>query len=97
MSLRRVSYLLNCKLRRPSAALLSDVDVLELVDAVHALGLFSGVYEAAERRLELLTTRAMGHAAQTWAIPIDLACFRVECALLICLFLESFYATLAIL
>ena len=97
MSLSFVSYLFKRKLRRLVTALLSSVDVLELIDAVHALGLLGGVHEAAECRLELLTTRAMGHAAQTWAIPIDLACLRVECALLICLFFESFYTTLAIL
>jgi len=96
MSLSFVSYLFKRKLRRPVTALLSNVDLLELVNAVHALGLLGGVHEAAERRLELLTTRTMSHAAQTWAIPIDLACFRVESALLVCLFLESFYATMAI-
>jgi hypothetical protein len=39
----------------------------------------------------------MSHATQTRAVPIDLAGFRIECALLICLFLKSFYTALAIL
>jgi hypothetical protein len=74
-----------------------DGNALEFVDAVHALGLLGRIYKAAERCLELLTTRAMSHTAQTWAVPIDLACLWVECTLLICLFFKSFYAALAIL
>jgi hypothetical protein len=57
--------------------------VLELVNALHALGLFCGEDEAAERGLELLSTRSVGHAAEAWAIPVDLASLRVERPLLI--------------
>lgn len=58
-------------------------NVLELVDAVHSLGLLLGVHKTAKRRLELFTTRPVSHTAQTRTIPIDLSGFRVESALLI--------------
>jgi hypothetical protein len=57
-------------------------DVLELVNAVHALGLLIREDEAAECRLELLSTRAVGHATQTRAVPVDLASLGVESTLL---------------
>lgn len=54
------------------------MDVLELLNAVNTLRLLLGVDEAAESRLELLTTRAVGHTTQTWAVPVDLSGLRVE-------------------
>lgn len=51
---------------------------LELVNAVHALGFFRGVHKAAERSLELLAARTVSHAAQAWAVPVDLASLGVE-------------------
>lgn len=68
---------------------ISSRHVLELVNALHALGLLVGVDEAAERRLELLAARAVGHAAQAGAVPVDLARLGVECALLVGLLLEA--------
>jgi hypothetical protein len=64
-------------------------NVLELVDAVHALGLLLGVDEAAECIAELVAARPVGHAAQARAVPVDLARLGVECALLVRLSLES--------
>jgi hypothetical protein len=57
-------------------------DVLELLDAVHALRLLLREHEAAESSLELLSTRAMGHTTQARAVPVDLASLGVESALL---------------
>ena len=37
-------------------------DVLELLNAVHTLGLLFREHETAESSLELLATRTMGHA-----------------------------------
>lgn len=65
-------------------------DVLELVDAVHALGVLLREHEAAEGRLEVLAARPVGHAAQARAIPVDLARLRVEGALLAGILLQSF-------
>lgn len=56
--------------------------LLELVNAVHALGLGVRVDEATERGLELFTTWSVGHASQARAIPVDLARLWVEGALL---------------
>lgn len=61
----------------------------ELLNAVHALGLLGGVDEAAESSLELLAARAVSHAAQARAVPVDLASLGVEGALGIGLLLES--------
>lgn len=47
--------------------------VLELVNAVDTLGLGFGENEAAECLLEFLATWAIGHAAKTGAIPVDLS------------------------
>lgn len=58
------------------------VVVLELVNAVHSLWLLRRVHKAAERGLKLLATRAVSHASQARAIPVDLARLRVECAFL---------------
>lgn len=64
--------------------------VLELLDAVHALGLLGAEYEAAKRRFEFLATRPVGHASQARAIPIDLARLWVERALLSRLLFQLF-------
>lgn len=56
--------------------------VLELLNAVHPLGLLGRVQKAAKRRLEVLATRPVRHAAQARAVPVDLARLRVERALL---------------
>lgn len=63
-------------------------DVLELVNAVHPLGLLLRVHKTAERRPELLAARAVRHAAQARAVPVDLARLGVEGALLARLVLE---------
>lgn len=66
----------------------SGDSILELIDAVHPLGLLIRVDEAAERGLELLAAGAVRHSTQARAIPVDLARLRVKCALLACLLLE---------
>lgn len=58
------------------------IDVLELFNAVHALGFFLGEDEAAESLSELLAARSMSHTTEAWAIPIDLAGLLVESTLL---------------
>lgn len=58
-------------------------NILELINAVHALGLLLGVNETAKGRLELLPTRPMRHAPEARAVPVDLACLGVEGALLL--------------
>lgn len=63
-------------------------NLLELLNAVHALGLSFRVDEAAEGALELLATRAIGHAAKAGAVPVDLTRLGVECALLAGLLLQ---------
>lgn len=62
---------------------LTVADLLELFNAVHTLGLFGRVDEAAKCRLELFATRTVGHATKTRAVPVDLAGFGIECALLV--------------
>lgn len=57
-------------------------DVLELLNAVHTLGLLIREHEAAESSLELLATRTMGHATQARAVPVNLSSLGVESALL---------------
>lgn len=79
------------------AAAKSDLEYsLELLNAVNTLGLLRGVHEAAECRLEFLSARAVGHATQARAIPVDLASLRVERSFLTSFLLESpsIYATL---
>ena len=53
-------------------------NALKLLNAVHALGLLLRVHEAAERSLELLSTRAVSHSTQAGAVPVDLAGLGVE-------------------
>lgn len=50
----------------------------ELLDAVLAFRLLLGVDEAAEGGLELLSAHAVGHASETWAVPVDLPRLWVE-------------------
>lgn len=57
-------------------------NLLELVNALNALGLLFAVDEAAEGRLELLTAGTVGHAAQAGAVPVDLSGLGVESTLL---------------
>lgn len=61
---------------------------LELINAFNPLGLLIRVDKAAERRLELLSTRAVRHAAQAGAVPVDLAGLGVEGGFLAGLLLE---------
>jgi hypothetical protein len=63
-------------------------NILELLNAVNALGLLLGVDEAAERSLEVLSAWPVGHATEARAVPVDLASLRVECGLLASLFLK---------
>jgi hypothetical protein len=65
-------------------------NVLELVNAVHALGFLGRVDEAAESRLELLSARAVSHTTKARAIPVDLARLGVERTLLLSFLLEGF-------
>lgn len=67
-----------------------DLRVLKLVDAIHALGLFLGVHEAAKRGLELLAAWPMCHTTQTGAVPINLSSFGIEGRLLTAFFLRRF-------
>jgi hypothetical protein len=70
----------------PCHAIISNrvrAGLLEVVDAVHALGLLLAEDEAAEGSLELVSTRPGGHAAQARAVPVDLARLGVEGALLV--------------
>lgn len=53
-------------------------NVLELLNAIDALGLLVRVHEAGECCPELLSARAVGHTAQAWAVPVDLASLRIE-------------------
>ena len=64
-----------------------SLDSLELINAVHALGLLLRVHETAERGLELLAAGPVRHAAQTGTVPVDLARLGVEGALLVGLLL----------
>ena len=59
-------------------------------EAGPALRLFLREDETAEGRAELLAARAVCHAAETWAVPVDLASLLVECSLLSCLLLQLF-------
>jgi hypothetical protein len=59
-----------------------EMGVLELVNAVHALGLLLGINETAECSLEIFSTWAVGHATQARAVPVDLTGLRVERGLL---------------
>lgn len=59
-----------------------ETNVLELVNAIHALGLLLGIHETAECSLEVLSTWAVGHTTQAWAVPVDLTGLRVEGGLL---------------
>lgn len=54
----------------------------ELFDTVDALGLFRAVNETRERGLEVFTTRAVRHATEARAIPVDLAGLFVVSGLL---------------
>jgi hypothetical protein len=45
----------------------------EFFNTVDALGLFGAVDETRERGLEVFTARAVSHAAETRAVPVDLA------------------------
>jgi hypothetical protein len=65
--------------------------ILELLNAIYALRLLVAIHEAAKRRLEFFATWSMSHAAQARTIPIDLARFRVERALLTRLVFELFW------
>lgn len=58
------------------------VDILELLNAVHALRLLLGEDEAAESLSELLAARSVSHTTEAWAIPVDLAGLLVESTLL---------------
>jgi hypothetical protein len=53
-------------------------NVLELLNALNTLGLLVRVHEAGECCPELLSARAVGHTAQAWAVPVDLASLRVK-------------------
>lgn len=64
------------------------VNALKFVHTVHALGFIGRVDEAAECSLELLAAGSMRHAAQTGAVPVDLASLWVERALVSCLLLQ---------
>lgn len=63
-------------------------NILELLDAVNALGFLLGVDEAAERSLEVLSARTVSHTTEARAVPVDLASLGVECSLLASLFLK---------
>jgi hypothetical protein len=63
-------------------------NILELLNAVNALGLLLGVDEAAERSLEVLSAWPVGHATEARAVPVDFSSLRVECGLLASLFLK---------
>lgn len=63
-------------------------NILELLNAVNALGFLLGVHEAAEGTLEVLSAGSVCHATKTRAVPVDLASLRVECGLLASLILE---------
>lgn len=63
-------------------------NILEFINTVDALGLFLGEDEAAERSLEVLSARPVGHASKTRAVPVDLAGLWVERSLLASLLLE---------
>lgn len=54
----------------------------EFLDTVDALGLFRAVDETRECSLEVFTTRAMRHTAETRAVPVDLASLLVVSGLL---------------
>lgn len=66
------------------------LNILEFLNAVHPLRFLRRKHEAAERGLEILSARAVGHAAQARAVPVDLARLRVEGAFLVGLGLETF-------
>lgn len=66
----------------------SLVDVPELLNAVHALGLLLGKDEAAESFSELLAARSVSHTTEAWAIPVDLAGLLIESTLLACLLFQ---------
>lgn len=55
----------------------------KLFNAVDALGLFLAVDKARERGFKVLAARTVGHAAETGAIPVDLARFLVVRRLLV--------------
>lgn len=61
---------------------------LKLVNAVHSLGLFGRVHEAAERGAELFATRPVGHPAQARTVPVYLAGDGVEGAFRVGFFFE---------
>lgn len=67
-----VRVLLEARLHQP-----------KLFNAVDALGLLLAVDKARERGLEVLAARAMCHAAETGAVPVDLSCFLVVRRLLV--------------
>jgi hypothetical protein len=52
-------------------------NLLELVDAVHPLGLLGRVHKAAKRRPELLPARPVCHTTQARAVPVDLSSLGV--------------------
>jgi hypothetical protein len=54
----------------------------ELFNTVDALGLFRAVDETRECGLEVFTAGAVGHAAETRAVPVDLASLLVVGSLL---------------
>lgn len=63
-------------------------NILELLNAVDALGLLLGKHEAAEGSLEVFSAWTVGHTSETRAVPVNLAGFRVECGLLASFFLK---------
>ena len=55
---------------------------LEIVDALHPLGIFLREDKAAECGFELLSACSVCHPAETGTVPVDLAGLFVESALL---------------
>lgn len=57
-------------------------NVLEILDAIHAFGIFFREHKAAESGAKFFPAGSMRHAPQTRAVPVDLASLFIECAFL---------------
>lgn len=55
---------------------------LEIIDTIHPLRLYFGKHKTTKGRSKILPAWSMGHSTQARTIPVDLARFFIEGALL---------------